>query len=151
MKLINKDVLVTDPCYLIRDDNVWTDFINGEYDLKLIGVEGECTNTGFGDWICHMYCTKVTDVWEHVKKVMKSQVIPKRDNSLGTFTADAGLVCIINLSDAPDNIKDEAKKLQKECPHCAVLLKDFTGELMLKRDRNGYTHVIGDNVYSILG
>jgi hypothetical protein len=157
MKFDNKDLLITDPCYLIKDNGDWMKFINSrtnlsrKYDSTIVGMVGECTDTGYGDWICHLYCTKKENVEEHLKKVMKKQVIPREDHSLGTFSADAGMVCIVNLTDSSQKIKDAAQELLKKSPWCAVLIENYSGEVNLIKGQDSYTHIVGDGIYSILG
>lgn len=155
MKLDNKDLLITDPCYLIENDNDWHEFINSRnihgYNPTIIGIVGECTDTRYGDWICHLYCTKKKNVEEHLKKVMKKQAIPREDHSMGTFSADAGMVCLVNLTDSSPSIKLAAENLLKKSPWCAVLIKNFTGEVNFIKGPDGYTHIVGDGIYSVLG
>ncbi|WEV69457.1 hypothetical protein OZX73_00735 [Bifidobacterium sp. ESL0775] len=70
------DVIITDPCYIIAEDE-WTNFIENDKLFSPAFPSLMCTDTGYGDWI---------------------QILTDEDESkeLGRFAADSGLVAIFD-------------------------------------------------------
>lgn len=96
--------IVTDPCYIIRDDNVWKEFCKKSNEFigpyvtpeavkvlrEYIGLSTddliEVEETGYGDW-----CNSIKSLSDKVNIIRKG------------FYADAGLVCVVPLT---DDLKD---------------------------------------------
>lgn len=149
MEFKNADILITDPCYILTEEEMRGDYLLNETLPQ--GIVGMVKATGYGDWTCHIFTTRFKDVIKHLQDVTKSQSIPKSEHSLGTFSADAGLVCVIDLKSLDREHLDLVKKLKKDYPWCGVEIKNYTGTVEFWLDQNKYVHVIGKNFYSILG
>ena len=81
MKVVNKTIIITDPCYIIKDDNRddWKKCEYGE-NMKKLGFHNYIvTPTKVGDWSCTTFNSA--------------------GESIGTFTADAGLVGVFELDE----------------------------------------------------
>ena len=74
------DIIITDPCYVVHNDNDWQTVCD-TYDLNKIGITPSMTrNTIFGDWDCE---TVDAETYE----------------TIGYFCADAGLVSVMPLDE----------------------------------------------------
>lgn len=100
----NKDVLITDPCYVItdRDANYWN-LQNKNITNYLV------RDTLYGDWSCTVFNKDTTE-------------------SLGNFCADAGLVGVFDLEEVIKAYPD-AKKFVEENTWCASVIHNFTGDI----------------------
>lgn len=77
------DIIITDPCYVIKDDNHNDDWEKCEYgdNMEALGITHYMTrDTIYGDWSCSVYNTG-------------------NRRKIGDFCADAGLVSVFLLSD----------------------------------------------------
>lgn len=109
------DIIITDPCYIIRDkdeltEDDWQACDYGE-NMEALGIKNYlCRNTIYGDWSCTTFRTE-------------------NDEVLGEFCADAGLVAVFLL--------DEVLKYNPnfdyhtERPWTTTLIKDFDGDIEL--------------------
>ena len=111
----NEDIVITDPCYVIRNDKDTNDWRKSDYGFNMEALGSFTTNkyatanTIFGDWGCTTYDTDTKE-------------------EIGQFSAEAGLVSVFSL-----------KQIQKynpeydptEHPWCATLIKNFTGDVTL--------------------
>lgn len=125
MKVKNKTIIITDPCYIIpagKDDD-WYFFCEHEYfntkELTNYLVE----NTIYGDWSCTTYNSDNKEV-------------------LGEFCADAGMVGVFEL--------DEVLKYNpnfdfwKSRPWTTTKIDNFTGIVEIAYDETtGSNMVIG--------
>lgn len=111
------DIIITDPCYIIRaphhgtvpmtkDD--WKACNYGE-NMEALNIKTYLTrNTIYGDWSCTTYKTE--------------------DNEeLGQFCADAGLVSVFLLDEVLAYNPDFDYHLKR--PWTTTLIKDFDGEI----------------------
>lgn len=109
MVVDNKTIIITDPCYLVSDDNSWIDFINEKISWEDIFQDWkgdyEISDTGVGD-----------GEWS-IKDLNTGEI-------LGTYTADAGMIGIFLEEDILHNAKDSLEKLSKKC-YCRI--PNFTG------------------------
>ena len=105
------DIIITDPCYIIKQDN--EDWKKCDYgrDMNKLGIKNYlCGSTIYGDWSC------VT-------------IDNKNNEKIGSFCADAGLVAVFLL--------DEVLKYNpnfnyhKEKPWTTTLIKDFDGYISI--------------------
>lgn len=113
------DIIITDPCYVIRADHHDTkpitedDWETCSYgsDMQSLGFSNNylCNDTIYGDWSCTTY-EKGTD------KV------------LGEFCADAGLVSVFLLSEVLKYNPDFDYHIEK--PWTTTLIKDFDGDII---------------------
>ena len=97
-KNFDGDILITDPCYFVKDkDNI--------LDLSAINIPTSISrDTIYGDWSC-----TVTD---------------NNNNKLGTFCADAGLVCVTDFNEVVKYNPDILNQI-KECPWAYTVIKNF--------------------------
>lgn len=103
------NIIITDPCYIIRkDSNDWSKCGYGN-NMKALGIENYlCRDTIYGDWSC-------TTFNSDTKK------------AIGEFCADAGMVAVFLLDEVlaynPDFDLYETK------PWTTTLIKDFDGDI----------------------
>ena len=118
-KEFDGDIIITDPCYIIRSDNELTDDDWGmcEYGsyMEALGIRNYLTHdTIYGDWGCTVFDTN-------------------SEEELGNFCADAGLVSVFLLSDVlAYNPKFD---YHKEKPWTTTLIKDFKGVVQIIVDK----------------
>lgn len=109
------DIIITDPCYIIRKENELTedDWWACDYgeNMEELGIRNYlCRNTIYGDWSCTTFRTE-------------------NDEVLGEFCADAGLVAVFLL--------DEVLKYNPNFDYhtertwTTTLIKDFDGDIEL--------------------
>lgn len=108
----NVDIIITDPCYLIRDDD-WREKLdndlNDDFDLSPLGITNYCCKeTLYGDWSCTMF-----DV--------------SNNKAIGSFCADAGLVGVFNLQEMLKYNKEEIERFLEKSSWCYTIIKGFTG------------------------
>lgn len=113
------DIVITDPCYLMRaehhgsslpplhrDDWEYCDY--GDH-LNKLGIKKFITrDTIYGDWGCTTYNADTKE-------------------PIGQFCADAGLVTIALMKEVLEYNPD-FEKWALEHPRCATILRDFHGE-----------------------
>ena len=164
---VKGDIIITDPCYIIKDDtDDWGKCSFGS-NMKALGFTNYISkSTLYGDWSCTTYCTPCEDVktqlenliklgdtrWDLAEKYGKDSVQAKvyddkiADASVGVkkigeFCADAGLVGVFLL--------DEVLKYNPKFdwwisqPWTTTLIKDFNGEVHYYIDSNDDAHIIG--------
>ena len=123
----HEDVIITDPCYLIRNRKQWLAFVDRIPfdDVPSILNRGKMrmlvADTIFGDWMCSLEGT-----------------LCGKKHDFGTFTADAGLVCTC----APGHRRIDAVVNRLPC-QCYVVLRKFTGTVRIVH-RRGVCHVEGN-------
>lgn len=112
-KEFDGDILITDPCYFVKDDD---DIL----DLSAINIPTSISrDTIYGDWSC-----TVTD---------------SNNNKLGNFCADAGLVCVADLNEVVKYNPDILNQI-KECPWAYTVIKNFKGTVQFIIQENEYEH-----------
>lgn len=137
MKVENKTIIITDPCYICKTDEDWD---KCEYGDKMEMLEHitnyESSNTIYGDWSCTVYEGNIEQHSDTNKK-------------LGKFCADAGMVAVFELDEVlkynPNY--DDIEKI----PYAVTVIPDFTGEVTIE-NIDGSIYVIGKgniNFYSI--
>ncbi len=102
------DIIITDPCYITNDED-WETFVHYDYIeiSSAIGTSlGLVADTGIGDW-----SNSITD---------------KNGNELGTFCADAGMVCVFLLEDV---LKYNPSLELPE--HIATIIPNFEGTVSI--------------------
>lgn len=107
----NEDVLITDPCYVDKDDD-WERCGYGS-NMEVLGINHYLTrDTLYGDWSCTTFNTDTNE-------------------KLGEFCADAGLVSVFKY----DEVKAYNPDIEKWCEEhtwCATIIKNFTGTVQIK-------------------
>ena len=111
LKVVDASLVITDPCYIVKGDDAWSKFCDDvPYDRPVKGIYGGLdmivASTLWGDWCCEL-----------------NTVRPKK--RLGMFTADAGMVCVANVT-------PEVWKLLKKLPKtCYTVLDHFSGAVSI--------------------
>ena len=104
----NGDILITDPCYIIREDKEddWSTCCYG-YDMEKLGINHYMTrDTIYGDWSCTTFDSDTKE-------------------PIGRFCADAGLVSIMLLDEVL--IYNPDYDCNKETEYAATIIRDFKG------------------------
>lgn len=110
MKIENKDIIITDPCYIIRADRDrdWRDCSCGNH-MEILGITNYFTkDTMYGDWSCTVY--------------------KDNDEVLGQFCADSGQVSCFML----DEVRAYNPNIDlwiEGHPWCVTKISNFTGEV----------------------
>lgn len=111
------DVIITDPCYIIRKENElteddWEACGYGDY-IEELGIKNYlCRDTIYGDWSCTTFRTE-------------------NDEVLGEFCADAGLVAVFLLDEVLAYNPDFDYHVER--PWTTTLIKDFDGEVYFEK------------------
>ena len=100
------DIIITDPCYIMKEDDDWATCAYGE-NMEALGITHYMTrDTLYGDWSCTTFDTDTKE-------------------AIGEFCADAGLVSVFLL--------DEVLKYNPEFDYhlnykwMVTWIKDFKG------------------------
>jgi hypothetical protein len=138
MHVEHKDIIITDPCYIAKEwDKFYNKYITRPVSRLDVPADERCNNenilmrdTIYGDWSCHVFNEK--------------------NESIGSFCADAGMVCIAVLGENPDIDPEKVKEISKK-DWCATILKDYTGDLYIKRapTEGSYDEIYVEGVGSI--
>ena len=137
------DIIITDPCYIIRDEHHGTkplhedDWGYCEYgeNMEALGINNYiCRDTLYGDWSCTTY-----DL--NTKK------------PIGEFCADAGMVAVFDLKEVLEYNPDFDYHLNKKWT--TTLIKNFKGTVQFVVEEDGYgdyeVKVIGHGINKITG
>ena len=140
------DIIITDPCYFIKDE----DWENSDYgqELDRLGFENYfCENTLYGDWICGTY--RLGDYTDPISIIDAMNIIfsegwtiNMESPKLGEFTADAGLVGVF-LLDEVRKYNPEIDTFIKEHPGYVTIIPNFDGDIEYYIDENGEMHIYG--------
>lgn len=116
MKIINKDIIITDPCYIIVNSNKTDDWkkCNYGYSMEVLGIEHYLTNNANGEWTC------ITLEKDTNKK-------------LGNFCSDYNLVSVFIL-DEVRNYNSNIDKWIKSHLWCVTKIPNFTGEIKIQNN-----------------
>ena len=159
------DIIITDPCYIIRDKNELTDddWSGCQYGsfMEKLGIKHYLTSdTEYGDWSC----TTVRDVPEAAEAIAKlnknyfelwnnyngtdfdkeleeklskerEELIKSYDLILGSFCADAGLVSVFLLDEVLAYNPDFDYHLNRKWT--TTLIKDFDGDVQITHRSEG--------------
>lgn len=118
------DLIITDPCYIIpRKDRARDD-----YSLHMRSVQCIENETLYGDWSCTVW--KANDYSECIK-----------ENELGTFCADAGMVVVANYEDVK-MVYPEVKQFIEDHPWCVTIIKGFKGTVQMIKVKREYIHTM---------
>lgn len=110
-KYFKGDVIITDPCYIIKKNtDDWEKSSCGR-DMKKLGITNYlCNSTIYGDWSCTAYENAT-------------------NKKLGNFCADAGLVAVFLLDEVLKYNPDF--DYHKEKPWTTTLIEDFDGYISI--------------------
>ena len=119
LEVDGRDVVITDPCYLLRDElrNELRDRAAGNAVVPptrvcIGGLEMVMADTIYGDWLCRLDGTR----GEREKETL-----------FGTFTADSGMVCAAICA-------DPYAALARIPKSCWTALPSFKGEITIVHD-----------------
>lgn len=116
------NLIITDPCYLLEEENLWVKSNYGD-NLSAVGIfDFEVASTMYGDWDCTTYKTNLDPkiAIQQNKKITKDIV--------GKFCADAGLVCFGPLENVL-KINPNFAKWALTHPGCVTVIPNFTGKV----------------------
>ena len=137
MKVENKTIIITDPCYITKNDEDWDNCEYGDYMDVLEGITNyESSNTIYGDWSCTIY---EGDIEQH----------SDNNKKLGKFCADAGMVAVFELDEVLKYNPNFNYHITK--PWTTTIIHNFTGEITIENIDDSI-HVVGKgsvNFYSI--
>jgi len=156
MKVDGRSLLITDPCYISKDDD-WGESAGFDWDNRCINcpefTDYEWENSGYGDGTEHVcqFKEKGQDLIKYIEDLKKARddndtkteddLMKLQGPELGQFCMDAGSWVIVYLDEAlkynPDFLKDTSK-------HCYCILKDFTGRINIYYDTDDYSHIIAE-------
>lgn len=132
----NEDILITDPCYFVKDED-WDEFI----ELEELGIKGILSPTLYGDWSCTVFKVDKPISIQELKAIIngRSEIV---GHKIGNFCADAGYVAVASLNDVynynPEFFKDFFMKYWT-----STVIKNFDGEISLHKIRNiGFDNLI---------
>lgn len=103
------DIIITDPCYIMREDDDWATCAYGE-NMEALGITHYMTrDTLYGDWSCTTFDTDTKE-------------------AIGEFCADAGLVSVFLLDEVLKYNPDYDWHITK--PFTVTMIKDFKGTVV---------------------
>lgn len=126
------DIIITDPCYIIKGDDEWhtacRNMFKPGYELLPGAIHRD---TLWGDWSCTVFNTETKE-------------------SIGDFCADAGMVIVTTLDVVLKYNPEFNYHIEK--PWTTTLIKDFDGEIWfeVKHHTGEYedfsVHVVGKGI-----
>ena len=103
------DIIITDPCYIMREDDDWVTCNYGE-NMEALGITHYMTrDTLQGDWSCTTFDTDT-------------------EEAIGEFCADAGLVSVFLLDEVLKYNPGYDWHITK--PFTVTMIKDFKGTVI---------------------
>ena len=149
----------------------WWDMVQYGDNLEATGIEHYiCEDTLYGDWSCHTYkgtldeIKRVRKTWDefyftffakynspNITAEEKAKLLEeykqfekkfKTEHTLGSFCADAGMVCVVYLKDVlkfNPNFKEWASKHS----WCATIIENFDGNVEYEIDEDDAAHIVG--------
>jgi hypothetical protein len=102
MKVNNKNIIITDPCYLDSKDRLLDDVTRLPFKFFPEHIND---STLYGDWSCmtfktiNGYISSLDGMKEYVEEVADGQHNNANDEVLGNFCADSGMVCVVFQDD----------------------------------------------------
>ena len=119
------DIIITDPCYVIKDNSDTDWELSGYGDnMECLGItEYISSDTNDGDWSCGVFDIgnkTIDDICSAKSNKFKKKYI-------GEFCADAGMVAVFDLNDVLKYNPDFDYHITKK--HTTTLIKDFDGDV----------------------
>ena len=112
------DIIITDPCYITKDDD-WDKSGYGEEMDALPGItKFLARGTIYGDWSCTVYNLDT-------------------EEEIGSFCADAGMVCVCLTDEVLSYNSDFREDLEKDW--VVAQIKDFKGKVWFEVDEEKWT------------
>lgn len=149
----------------------WWDMVQYGDDLESTGINHYiCESTLYGDWSCHTYkgtceeTAKARKTWdefyftffakyndpnttdkERAKLLEEYKQYKEQFNveyTLGSFCADAGMVCVVYLEDIL-KFNPNFKQWASEHPWCVTIIENFNGNVEYEIDEYNTAHIVG--------
>jgi len=144
MKVIGKDIIITDPCYIAKDED-WGESFNWEdYCIEPFS-EYEWEDTGYGDGSPKVFSIPTyynpDDFLEKMGEADDEELEELEDQKeyIGECGVDSGSFGVFLLDEALNYNPKFLDSLSKSC-YCIV--RNFTGTIYSAYDDEGYTHFI---------
>lgn len=122
-KYFEGDIIITDPCYVMKqstswEDRDWSKCRHGS-DMGVLGLGNSLvSDTVYGDWSCTVFEGKTPKPGSN-----------RRPKKLGEFCADAGLVAVFKLKDVLQYNPEFNYHIEK--PWTTALIKNFKGNIRI--------------------
>lgn len=144
MKVIGKDLIFTDPCYIAKDED-WGESFNWEdYCIEPFS-EYEWEDTGYGDGSPKVFSIPTyynpDDFLEKMGEADDEELEELEDQKeyIGECGVDSGSFGVFLLEEA---LKYNPKFLDSLPKNCYCIIRNFTGTVYSAYDDEGYTHFI---------
>ena len=144
MKVIGKDLIITDPCYIAKDAD-WGESFNWEdYCIEPFS-EYEWEDTGYGDGSPKVFSIPTYyNPDDFLKKMGEAddeelEELEDQKEYIGECGVDSGSFGVFLLDEALNYNPNFMNSLLKSC-YCIV--RNFTGTVYSAYDDEGYTHFI---------
>ena len=149
----------------------WWDMVQYGDNLEATGINHYiCENTLYGDWSCHTYkgtleeIKQARETWDEfyftffakyndpkITEEEKTKLLEEykqfekqftADHTLGSFCADAGMVCVVYLEDVV-KFNPNFKQWASEHPWCVTIIENFDGNVEYEIDEHDAAHIVG--------
>lgn len=144
MKIIGKDIIITDPCYIAKDAD-WGESFNWEdYCIEPFS-EYEWEDTGYGDGSPKVFSIPTyynpDDFLEKMGEADDEELKELEDQKeyIGECGVDSGSFGVFLLDEA---LNYNPKFLDSLPKNCYCIVRNFTGTVYSAYDDEGYTHFI---------
>ena len=111
---IKDDVIITDPCYVVKDED-WD---------KLGFTNYISESTIYGDWSCTTFAMPIEDLKDVIDN--PDSIEGKEYSAIGNFCADAGTVCVLSMSEV-SKYNPEYPKWRETHAWCVTVVPGFDG------------------------
>ena len=137
---IKGDLLITDPCYWMKDPEFNKYCLNsGDDEVILLNpidnMQGMLTSTLVGDWECSVYKIDIPVTVDSLSNIIEDSLKYGKNlpgKLMGTFTADSGLVSISEYNETWDYNSKKAEELVDKLTWTNTILNDFDGEVVFR-------------------
>ena len=162
LKLENKSIVITDPCYLNdtlkgkirKEDFEWYSDGGVKTSMYKMGIENYiAVPTLYGDWSCTAYNIGIFDIRDYknvseLSKFFQKNVSDK--DKIGNFCADSGMVCVV-LADELRNFNIDFFEWALCHKHCATYIPNYTGEIGIYdvKDEGSKYNTVYRHIYGI--
>ena len=144
MKVIGKDLIITDPCYIAKDAD-WGESFNWEdYCIEPFS-EYEWEDTGYGDGSPKVFSIPTyynpDDFLEKMGEADDEELEELEDQKeyIGECGVDSGSFGVFLLD---ETLSYNPKFLDSLPKNCYCIIRNFTGTVYSAYDEDGYTHFI---------
>lgn len=124
------DIIITDPCYIAKDNDDWFKCETGE-NMEALGFDNYITSdTLYGDWSCTTYQYDIGHFDSN--DILRYEPIKE----IGNFCADAGMVGVFLLEEVLKYNPNFDYHITK--PWTTTLIKDFDGTVRFELMDDGF-------------